>query len=82
MQEAEQRSPPDRVLNKNAIPFGSAAAERCQRDPGRGVTTQGMGVSQMKEVAALIPGGANRGGRSGARGVDALVREFPAYPAG
>ena len=48
------------------------------------VTTQGMGVSQMKEVATLI-GRAVREPEAADQvraGVDALVREFPAYPAG
>jgi glycine hydroxymethyltransferase len=85
--EAEQRcDAAGIVLNKNAIPFDPQPPSVASgiRVGSPSVTTQGMGVSQMKEVAALIgravrePDAADQV-RSG---VDALVREFPAYPAG
>ena len=85
--EAEQRcDAAGIVLNKNAIPFDPQPPSVASgiRVGSPSVTTQGMGVSQMKEVAALIgravrePGAAEEVRAS----VDALVREFPAYPAG
>ena len=85
--EAEQRcDAAGIVLNKNAIPFDPQPPSVASgiRVGSPSVTTQGMGVSQMKEVATLI-GRAVREPEAADQvraGVDALVREFPAYPAG
>ncbi|MFN8183058.1 MAG: serine hydroxymethyltransferase [Candidatus Nanopelagicales bacterium] len=74
------------VLNKNAIPFDPQPPSVASgiRVGSPSVTTQGMGVTEMKEIASLI----GRAVREPAAadevraGVDALVRAFPAYPAG
>ena len=85
--EAEQRcDAAGIVLNKNAIPFDPQPPSVASgiRVGSPSVTTQGMGVSQMKEVAALIGRAVREPGAAEEvrAGVDALVREFPAYPAG
>ncbi len=90
--EAEARCDAARItLNKNAIPYDPANADDRLRHPGRhpGVTTQGMGESDMKEVASLI-GRAVRSdpGTDAGRAVlaevsstvEALVARYPAYP--
>ena len=85
--EAEQRcDAAGIVLNKNAIPFDPQPPSVASgiRVGSPSVTTQGMGVSQMKEIASLI-GRAVREPDAAAEvraGVDALVERFPAYPAG
>ena len=85
--EAEQRcDAAGIVLNKNAIPFDPQPPSVASgiRVGSPSVTTQGMGVSQMKEVAALIGRAVREPGAAEEvrAGVDALVREFPADPAG
>ncbi len=85
--EAEQRcDAAGIVLNKNAIPFDPQPPSVASgiRVGSPSVTTQGMGVPQMKEVAALIGRAVREPGAAEEvrAGVDALVREFPAYPAG
>ena len=83
--EAEQRcDAAGIVLNKNAIPFDPQPPSVASgiRVGSPSVTTQGMGVSQMKEIASLI-GRAVREPQAAAEvhaGVDALVSAFPAYP--
>ncbi len=74
------------VLNKNAIPFDPQPPSIASgiRVGSPSVTTQGMGIAQMKEIASLI----GRAVREPAAapdvraGVDALVAQYPAYPAG
>src|SRR5690606_1973451 len=69
------------VLNKNAIPFDPQPPSVASgiRVGSPSVTTQGMGVTEMKEIASLI----GRAVREPAAtdevraGVDALVRAFP-----
>ena len=73
------------VLNKNAIPFDPQPPSIASgiRVGSPSVTTQGMGIAQMKEIASLI----GRAVREPAAapdvraGVDALVAQYPAYPA-
>ena len=73
------------VLNKNAIPFDPQPPSIASgiRVGSPSVTTQGMGTAQMKEIASLI----GRAVREPAAapdvraGVDALVAQYPAYPA-
>jgi glycine hydroxymethyltransferase len=85
--EAEQRcDAAGIVLNKNAIPFDPQPPSIASgiRVGSPSVTTQGMGVTQMKEIASLIAR-AIREPESGAEvraGVDVLVGGFPAYPFG
>jgi len=86
-QQAEQRcAAAGIVLNKNAIPYDpqppSVASGIRVGTPS--VTTQGMGETDMKEIAGLI-GRAVRDedGRAAPEirsGVDALVAAHPAYP--
>ncbi|MCW2542562.1 MAG: glyA, partial [Frankiales bacterium] len=86
-QQAEQRcAAAGIVLNKNAIPYDpqppSVASGIRVGTPS--VTTQGMGETDMKEIAGLI-GRAVRDedGTAAAEvraGVDALVAAHPAYP--
>ncbi len=91
--DAETRCDAARItLNKNAIPFDPAKPMIASgvRVGTPSVTTQGMGQSEMKEVASLI-GRAVRAdvetdaGRAEsaqvAEAVSALVARFPAYPA-
>jgi glycine hydroxymethyltransferase len=85
--EAEQRcDAAGIVLNKNAIPFDPQPPSVASgiRVGSPSVTTQGMGVSQMKEIATLIGRAVREPGAADEvrAGVDALVREYPAYPAG
>jgi glycine hydroxymethyltransferase len=85
--EAEQRcDAAGIVLNKNAIPFDPQPPSVASgiRVGSPSVTTQGMGVSQMKEIATLIGRAVREPGAAEEvrAGVDALVREYPAYPAG
>jgi len=75
------------VLNKNAIPFDPQPASIASgiRVGSPSVTTQGMGESEMRSIAALI-GAAIRdadGSRTAevAAGVRELVEAHPAYPA-
>ncbi len=85
--EAEQRcDAAGIVLNKNAIPFDPQPPSVASgiRVGSPSVTTQGMGVAQMKEIGALIAR-AVREPEAGAevrQAVDSLVTEFPAYPFG
>ncbi len=85
--EAEQRcDAAGIVLNKNAIPFDPQPPSVASgiRVGSPSVTTQGMGVSQMKEIGGLIAR-AVREPEAGAEvreAVDVLVTEFPAYPFG
>jgi glycine hydroxymethyltransferase len=85
--EAEQRcDAAGIVLNKNAIPFDPQPPSVASgiRVGSPSVTTQGMGVAQMKEIASLI-GRAVREPDAGPEvraAVDGLVREYPAYPFG
>jgi glycine hydroxymethyltransferase len=74
------------VLNKNAIPFDPQPPRIASgiRVGTPSLTTQGMGVAQMKQIAGLI-GQAVREPDAGPdvkQAVDALVHEFPAYPVG
>ena len=86
--EAEQRcDAAGIVLNKNAIPFDpqppSVASGIRVGTPS--VTTQGMGVAQMGQVAALIARAVREGSGSAqfvADEVRDLVSAFPAYPQG
>ena len=85
--EAEQRcDAAGIVLNKNAIPFDpqppSVASGIRVGTPS--VTTQGMGVAQMGQVAALIARAvrAESADQAVADEVRDLVSTFPAYPQG
>ncbi|MGB9374525.1 MAG: serine hydroxymethyltransferase [Jiangellales bacterium] len=86
--EAEQRcDAAGIVLNKNAIPFDpqppSVASGIRVGTPS--VTTQGMGVAQMGQVAALIARAVREGSGSAQSVADEvrdLVSAFPAYPQG
>ena len=74
------------VLNKNAIPFDPQPPSVASgiRVGSPSVTTQGMGVTEMKEIASLIARAVREPDAAAEvrAGVDALVRAFPAYPAG
>ncbi len=74
------------VLNKNAIPFDPQPPSVASgiRVGSPSVTTQGMGVTEMKEIASLIARAVREPDAADEvrAGVDALVRAFPAYPAG
>jgi glycine hydroxymethyltransferase len=91
--DAEMRCDAARItLNKNSIPFDPAKPMIASgvRVGTPSVTTQGMGTSEMKEVASLI-GRAIKAdvetdsGRAEAAAVaeevGTLVAKFPAYPA-
>ncbi len=85
--EAEQRcDAAGIVLNKNAIPFDPQPPSIASgiRVGTPSVTTQGMGVAQMKEIAGLIARAVREpdAGPEVHAGVDGLVGEFPAYPVG
>jgi glycine hydroxymethyltransferase len=86
-QQAEQRcAAAGIVLNKNAIPYDpqppSVASGIRVGTPS--VTTQGMGETDMKEIAGLIGRAVRDADGSAAAeiraGVDALVAAHPAYP--
>jgi glycine hydroxymethyltransferase len=85
--EAEERCDAARItLNKNAIPYDPRPPMTASgiRVGTPAVTTQGMTVASMKEVAALI-GRAVRdadgsAGTEVAEAVRALVARHPAYP--
>jgi glycine hydroxymethyltransferase len=90
--DAELRCDAARItLNKNAIPFDPAKPMIASgiRVGTPSVTTQGMGTSEMKEVASLI-GRAVRADLDSDAGRDelaqvadavtALVAKYPAYP--
>jgi glycine hydroxymethyltransferase len=90
--EAEARCDAARItLNKNAIPYDPAKPMIASgiRVGTPSVTTQGMGESDMKEIASLI-GRAVRADRETDAGratladvsatVEALVSRYPAYP--
>jgi glycine hydroxymethyltransferase len=76
------------VLNKNAIPYDSAPPSIASgiRVGTPSVTTQGMGVEQMKIIGQLISRAvkATTDAESAAVAaeVSALVKQFPAYPRG
>ncbi|MBK6762741.1 MAG: serine hydroxymethyltransferase [Micrococcales bacterium] len=74
------------VLNKNAIPFDPQPPSVASgiRVGSPSVTTQGMGVTEMKEIASLIARAVREPDAADEvrAGVDTLVRAFPAYPAG
>jgi len=83
--DAEQRCDAAGItLNKNAIPYDPQppAVASGIRVGTPAVTTQGMGVGEMKDIASLI----SRAVREPAAGaevraaVTALVERFPAYP--
>jgi glycine hydroxymethyltransferase len=85
--EAEQRcDTAGIVLNKNAIPFDPQPPSVASgiRVGSPSVTTQGMGVAQMKEIASLIARAVREpdAGPEVRAAVDGLVREYPAYPFG
>ena len=85
--EAEQRcDAAGIVLNKNAIPFDPQPPSVASgiRVGSPSVTTQGMGVAQMKEIASLIARAVREpdAGPEVRAAVDGLVREYPAYPFG
>ncbi|MEV4512528.1 serine hydroxymethyltransferase [Dactylosporangium sp. NPDC049525] len=69
------------TLNKNAIPYDPEKPMTASgvRVGTPSVTTQGMGETEMAQIAALI-GAAVRGESVGDRVTD-LVGRFPAYPA-
>ncbi len=83
--EAEQRSDAAGiVLNKNAIPFDPQPPSVASgiRVGSPSVTTQGMGVAQMKEIAGLIAKAVTDPAATAQvrEAVDVLVQQFPAYP--
>ncbi len=85
--EAEQRcDAAGIVLNKNAIPFDPQPPSVASgiRVGSPSVTTQGMGVAQMKEIAGLIARAVREpdAGAEVRSAVDGLVHEYPAYPFG
>jgi glycine hydroxymethyltransferase len=69
------------VVDKYALPYDPRPAEECSglRLGTAAITTQGMGETQMAQVAALI-GRALREERGTAALVTELVRGFPPYP--
>jgi glycine hydroxymethyltransferase len=84
--DAERRCDAAKItLNKNAIPFDPQppAVGSGLRVGTPAVTTQGMTVGEMKEVASLIARAAQTDDEAVhadvAAGVDALVRAHPAY---
>jgi glycine hydroxymethyltransferase len=78
------------VLNKNAIPFDPQKANIASgiRVGTPSVTTQGMGVEEMKQIAALIHKAVTEGDADPDHAVSKelraqvtdLVTRFPAYP--
>ena len=78
------------VLNKNAIPFDPQKPNVASgiRVGTPSVTTQGMGVEQMKTIAELIHTAVTQGdgdpesaiSTQVRAGVDELCKQFPAYP--
>ncbi|MDN5768575.1 MAG: serine hydroxymethyltransferase [Humibacillus sp.] len=78
------------VLNKNAIPFDPQKANIASgiRVGTPSVTTQGMGLEEMKTIAALIHRAVTEGdadpehpvSKDVRAGVTELVGRFPAYP--
>jgi glycine hydroxymethyltransferase len=83
--EAEARCDAARItLNKNAIPYDPAppAVSSGIRVGTPSVTTQGMGESDMKEIANLIGRAivTPQAAAEVAADVEALVRRYPAYP--
>ena len=78
------------VLNKNAIPFDPQKANIASgiRVGTPSVTTQGMGVEEMKTIASLIHRAVTEGdadpdhpvSKDVRAGVTELVDRFPAYP--
>ncbi len=76
------------VLNKNAIPNDPRPASVASgiRVGTPSVTTQGMGLAQMKRIAELIGRAIRDADGSDAQGIRAevseLVTSFPAYPRG
>jgi glycine hydroxymethyltransferase len=76
------------VLNKNAIPFDPAPPSIASgiRVGTPSVTTQGMGVTEMEQIGALIARAVvstTSDERTAiAAEVDTLVAKFPAYPRG
>ncbi len=80
------------VVNKNAIPFDPQKANIASgiRVGTPCVTTQGMGVEEMKTIARLIGTAVTKGSsdpeaevsRQVRAEVDALTEAFPAYPRG
>ncbi|OFE14640.1 serine hydroxymethyltransferase [Humibacillus sp. DSM 29435] len=78
------------VLNKNAIPFDPQKANIASgiRVGTPSVTTQGMGIEQMKTIASLIHRAVTEGdadpdhpvSQEVRAGVTELVDRFPAYP--
>ena len=87
--DAEARANAARiVLNKNAIPFDPAPPSVASgvRVGTPSVTTQGMGVTEMQQIAKLISRAVKSESEAEtaavAAEVDALVTAFPAYPRG
>ena len=89
--EAEERSDAAGiVLNKNAIPFDPQKANIASgiRVGTPSVTTQGMGLEEMKQIAALIHKAVTEGDADPDHAVSKevraqvtdLVTRFPAYP--
>ena len=76
------------VLNKNTIPFDPQPANIASgiRVGSPSVTTQGMGVAQMHQIADLVAAAVtDENGSQVAEvraAVDELVTSFPAYPRG
>jgi glycine hydroxymethyltransferase len=78
------------VLNKNAIPFDPQKPNIASgiRVGTPSVTTQGMGLEEMKQIASLIHTAVTRGDADPEHPVSAevrgqvtdLVTRFPAYP--
>jgi len=75
------------MLNKNSIPFDpeTAAVTSGIRVGTAATTTQGMGVTQMKQIASLIARAIKDGADESkaaaiASEVHALTSQFPVYP--
>jgi glycine hydroxymethyltransferase len=85
--DAEKRANAARiVLNKNAIPYDPAPPSVASgiRVGTPSVTTQGMGVEQMKQIGSFIgravKATTDAEAEAVAADVRALVAQFPAYP--